>query len=87
LGGGKLVLDAEFTVRLLLNPNANAANGGAGRNIYEAIAAAAAAILSWTPANAGDRKFEASADWLQLSTKDAGLIIYDLFFLKLSTVN
>lgn len=86
-GGGKVVLDAEFTVRIMVNPTANAANGGAKRNIYEAIAAAASAVLSWAPTNAGDRRFEASADWLQLTNKDAGLIIYDLFFTKLSTVN
>ena len=86
VAGGRLALDAEFVVRLLMNPQVNAAVTGAQRNIYSAIAAAATSILSWTPATAGDRKFETSDEWLQLTTQDPGLVAYDLFFTKLSTI-
>lgn len=86
IGAGKLLLNSEFVVRILSNPHVNSATGGANRNIYSAIAAAAQAVLSWVPGN-GDRKFETSDEWMQLTTNDAGLTAYDLFFTKLSTIN
>lgn len=87
LGGGRLALDAEFVVRVLANPHTNTATGGANRNVYSAIGAVVSSVLSWNPVNAGDRKFEAAAEWLQLTTQDPGLMAYDLFFTKLSTLN
>jgi hypothetical protein len=87
LGGGRLALDAEFVVRVLANPHVNTAVGGANRNVYSAIGAVVSSVLSWNPVNAGDRKFEAAAEWLQLTTQDPGLMAYDLFFTKLSTLN
>ena len=86
VGAGKLLLTSEFVVRILANPHVNGATGGANRNIYQAISAVAQAVLSWSPTN-GDRKFETSDEWLQLTTNDAGLTAYDLFFTKLSTIN
>jgi hypothetical protein len=86
LGGGRLALDAEFVVRLLINPQVNAAVTGAQRNAYGAISAIAASILSWSPATVGDRKFETSDEWLQLTTQDPGLVAFDIFFTKLSTI-
>lgn len=80
------LLNAEFVVRILQNSEVNASGVGAGRNIYDAIAAATAAVLGITP-GAGDRRFEASPGFITLVTYDDGLLGYDLTFNKLSAVN
>ena len=87
LGAGKLLLDAEIVVRVLVNPHVNASVGGANRNVYSAVAAATQAVLSWIPATAGDRRFETSEDFLQIAVNDTGLLGYHLLFTKLSTLN
>ena len=87
IGAGKLAMDAEVVVRILLNPTANAATGGANRNIYTLISEATSAVLGWVPATPGDRRFETSDEFLQLLTNDPGLIAYELSFAKLSTLN
>jgi len=84
-GGGKLLIDAEIVVRILVNPNAAA--GGASRNVYTAIASVTQAVLSWVPATVGDRRFETSEDFLQIAVNDTGLLGYHLLFTKLSTLN
>lgn len=87
IGAGKLLLDAEIAVRVLVNPHVNAATGGANRNIYSAIAAATTAVLQWNPVTPGDRKFETADDFMAITTQDAGLLAYHLIFTKLSTLN
>ena len=87
IGGGKLLLDAEIVVRVLVNPHVNASVGGANRNIYSAVAAATQAVLSWTPSTAGDRRFETADDFLQIAVNDTGLLGYHILFTKLSTLN
>ena len=87
LGAGKLLLDAEIAVRVLVNPHVNTTPTGANRNIYSAIAAATQAVLAWNPATVGDRRFETTEDFLALTTQDTGLLAYHLIFTKLSTLN
>lgn len=87
MGGGKLALDSEVAVRIMANPHVNVQPTGAQRNIYSAIAAAVQAVLQWQPATAGDRKFDVADEWLQIATNDPGLLSYNLFFTKLSTLN
>ena len=86
-GGGKLLIDAEIVVRILVNPHVNAAAGGASRNVYTAIASVTQAVLSWVPATVGDRRFETSEDFLQIAVNDTGLLGYHLLFTTLSTLN
>lgn len=91
-GGGRLLIAAEVMVRVMLNPEANAAAGtGAQKGAYAAIAAITAAVLGWRPAGGlpgtSEKLFEAAADFLAISNFDPGLIIYDLNFLKHSTPN
>lgn len=87
LGAGKLLLEADIAVRVMVNPHVNATPTGANRNVYAAIAAAAQAVLAWTPSTVGDRRFEAADDFLSLATQDTGLLAYHLIFTKLSTLN
>jgi hypothetical protein len=87
IGGGKLLLDAEIVVRVLVNPHVNTAAGGANRNVYSAVAAATQAVLSWVPSSVGDRRFETSEDFMQIAVNDTGLLGYHLLFTKLSTLN
>jgi hypothetical protein len=87
LGAGRLVLEAEIAVRVMVNPHVNTTPTGANRNIYSAIAAATQAVLAWSPATVGDRRFETTEDFLSLTTQDTGLLAYHLIFTKLSTLN
>lgn len=90
--GGKVLLSAEVMVRVMLNPEANAAAGtGAQKGAYAAIAAVTASVLGWRPAGGlpgtSEKLFEAAADFLAISNFDPGLIIYDLSFTKHTTPN
>ncbi len=86
IGGKKLVFDCEVLVQCLLNPTVNFATGAANRQMLEMVSAVVAAVLSWQP-TAGDREFQTSEEFLQLSVSDEGLLCYDLFFTKLATIN
>ena len=86
VGAGKILLEAEMVVRVLVNPQVNAATGGANRNIYQMVAAASQAIMAWVP-GLGDRKFETAEEFFQLITSDSGLLSYDVYFTKLTTIN
>lgn len=86
IGAGKILLESEMVVRILLNPQVNSSASGANRNIYALVASAAQAIMQWAP-GLGDRKFETAEEFFQLITNDNGLLSYDLFFTKLTTIN
>lgn len=87
-GGRVLLMDAECVIRVAVNPraNANAAAGGAGRNVYLIVQAVAKAIMDWAPGQ-GDYRFDATEEWLQLVTNDPGLIAYELSFSKSASIN
>ena len=85
-GGRVLLMDAEVSVRIAVNPQVNAAATGAQRNVYSLIQGVAKALMDWNP-GPGDYRFEATEEWLQLVTNDPGLIAYELSFSKSASIN
>lgn len=82
----KLAADCEVQVRIIINPQVNGAVGAANRVPLEMATEAMAAVLAWPPPP-GDRHFDVPEEFLQLSVSDEGLLSYDLFFVKLATIN
>jgi hypothetical protein len=75
------VLEHEVAVKILVNPTRNAEEGGANKDMLEAIPAAVQAVLAYQP-SPGDRHFRSGDPVYALNTYDPGLWIYDLFFRK-----
>lgn len=80
---GRALFMARIVIRIKLNAILNAATGGAGKNIYEAVEKATQAILGYQRQTAGEKTFEPDTeDYLVSYRDDKGLVAYDITFRK-----
>jgi hypothetical protein len=78
--GSSAVLEADLTVKLMVNPKANV-DQRTNLNIYEAIVAIITALVKYAR-HPGGEFFKAAETVCGISAFDPGLWVYDLFFTK-----
>jgi len=88
---GVSLVSVTLPVIIHLNPKQNAADGGAGVNVYEALENIFGALLNYVSVSDGlnddaDR-FEPEDECFSLSVGDGGLITYVCFFRKLCALS
>lgn len=80
---GRTLFMSRIVVRIKINAILNAATGGAGKNIYEAVQKATEAIIGYQRQTPGEKPFEPDTeDYLTSYRDDKGLVAYDLTFRK-----
>lgn len=84
-GPGVSECNVTFPVHVQVNPTVNAANGGAGVNVLEAIDSVCSAVLGYEGTDSTDR-FEHEEKPFELVVNDAGLLAYVIWFRTMITL-
>lgn len=83
--GRMTVMECEFVVQVMLNPKANAATGGAGRNTLELVEAVVSGLTASNP-GPGEQRYTVLANFLNIDVHDDGVIGYQIQIAKPCTI-